>query len=243
MNTQQISATIRSHGTSAKVYLGLLAIMVILAGLMMSLAINQGQRPSWITVLIVALLGWIGLILTPKAGFPEMWEARLSNEQRLWIPALMGIGLGALMVLFDLVQPKGAEAQTPFPDSLIVFSFAGLIEEIVVHLFLTTFLIWIISGLVFDGRYQATVFWIVATGGALLYWLLQLSTILAYFPERFSIGLTLQVFCVIMVTIMVGAYLFRRAGFLAALSLRYGFYLVWHIVWGGGVGVVRYFLA
>jgi hypothetical protein len=28
------------------------------------------------------------------------------------------------------------------------------------------------------------------------------------------------------------AYLFRRAGFLAALTLRIAYYLVWHVIWG-----------
>ena len=44
------------------------------------------------------------------------------------------------------------------------------------------------------------------------------------------------------VAITAGAHFVRKGGFLAALSLRYGFYLVWHIIWGGGIGLVRYFL-
>jgi hypothetical protein len=47
---------------------------------------------------------------------------------------------------------------------------------------------------------------------------------------------------VIGTTITLGAHVFRLGGFLAALSLRYGFYLLWHIVWGGGIGLVRYVL-
>ncbi len=39
-----------------------------------------------------------------------------------------------------------------------------------------------------------------------------------------------------------GAVLFRKGGFLAALLFRYGFYLMWHILWAGGIGLARYWL-
>jgi hypothetical protein len=50
----------------------------------------------------------------------------------------------------------------------------------------------------------------------------------------------LQTLLVIFVTITLGAYYFRRFGFLAAVSLRLGFYAIWHIIWAGGIGAVRY---
>lgn len=230
--------------TSLKIYLGLIAMMVILAGMqtVLALEVNQGQQTSWLFVIIVALLGGIGLLLSTRTGFPEMWDPQISNQKRFWIPALVGVGLGVIMFLFDLAQPLGSEAQTRFPDSLIVFSLAGIIEEVIIHLFLTTFLIWLVSGLLLKGRYQEPIFWVVAAGGAGLYWLVQVQAIRTYFPEQFSITLGAQVFLVIVVTITAGAYLFRKGGFLAALSLRYGFYLVWHIIWGGGIGLVHYFM-
>jgi hypothetical protein len=103
-------------------------------------------------------------------------------------------------------------------------------------------LIWLISGLLLKSRYQELVFWLVAAGGAVIYWLAQVQAIRTYFPDQLSLALVAQIFVVIVVTITTGAYLFRRGGFLAALSLRYSFYLVWHIIWGGGIGLVRYFM-
>jgi hypothetical protein len=237
-------ATPKRLSASMKIYLGLVAIMVVLAILkaFLPLELNQGQQTPWWQMVLVAVLGLIGVILSPKAGFPEMWDPEISNKQRFWIPALVGIGVGIVMVVFDLVQPLGSQAQTRFPDSVIVFLLAGLVEEIIIHLFLTTLLIWLISGVILRGRYQALVFWVVAAGGGLLYWFLQINAIMTYFPEQFSALLAVQTFLVIMLTITAGAYLFRKGGFLAALSLRYGFYLAWHIIWGGGIGLVRYFL-
>lgn len=232
------------YSPSTHIYLILVAIMVVLTGLatILPLAVNQGQQVSWITVIVVAVLGWVGVILTPKAGFPEMLEPVISTRQRVWVPFIGGLGLGIIMVIFDLISPLGTDIQTQFPDSLIVFTLAGLIEEIVVHLFLTTLLIWLISGVLLKNRYQTPVFWIVAIGLGIAYWLLQISAILTYFPEKFSVMLAGQMLFIIATTITMGAYFFRKSGFLAALALRYGFYLIWHIIWAGGIGLVRYFM-
>ncbi|GIK42935.1 MAG: hypothetical protein BroJett011_67680 [Chloroflexota bacterium] len=230
--------------TSTKIYLMLVVIMIVLAGLqaILPLAINQGQQMSWLTVIIAAILGGIGLVLSPKAGFPSLWAADISSQQRFWQPFLGGGWLGVIMVVFDLNSPLGIEIHTKFPDSVIVFSLAGLVEEIIIHLFLTTLLIWVISGLILKQRYQEQIFWVVAIGISGLYWLLQISAIQSYFPEKYSVMLAVEILFVIGSTITAGAYVFRRWGFLAAISLRYGFYLIWHIIWGGGVGLVRYFM-
>jgi hypothetical protein len=230
--------------TSGKIYLGLVGMMILLSVLQayLPLHINQGQRVAWLSVVLVAVAGWVGLILGPRAGFPNMASPHISNWRRLWLPGLVGLGAGLVMVIFDLLHPLGSAAQTPFPDSLAVYPLGGLIEEIIIHLFATTLLIWLISGLILRGRYQEPVFWAVAIGGGLLYWLLQVNSIRSFFPEMFSVALALQIFLIIVVTISAGAYLYRKGGFLAALSLRYGFYLVWHIVWAGGIGLVRYFM-
>ena len=72
--------------SSTKTYLVLMVVMVILAGLqaVLPLTFNQGQQMSWLIVLAAVGLGWIGLILSPKAGFPEMWAQTVSGKQRFW---------------------------------------------------------------------------------------------------------------------------------------------------------------
>lgn len=232
------------HNTSNRVYLTLVIFMLVLTGLEynLPLAINQGQQMSWVTMIIATILGAIGLTFSARTGFPSLMDEEVSSQQRYWRPFLLGAGLGLIMIVFDLINPLGTEAQTIFPDSLVIFPLAGLVEEIIIHLFLTTLLIWVISGLILKNRHQKTVFWIVAVGLGLAYWLLQIGAIMTYFPEKFSTMLAFQTLIVIATTISAGAYAFRKGGFLAALSLRYGFYLLWHIIWGGGIGLVRYFM-
>lgn len=229
---------------SFKTYLVLLVLMVILAALQMTLPlqVNQGQQTSWVTIAVVGVLGFAGLYLVPRAGFAVMWSEAVTNRQRFLVPFVTGAGLGLVMVVLDMFRPLGTDIQTQFPDSLVVFTLAGLVEEIVVHLFLTTLLVWLLGAVLLRGRHDGAAFWVVAIGVGVGYWLLQIGAILNFFPEKFSPFLAAQLLFVIAVTITAGAYVFRRSGFLAALALRYGFYLVWHIVWAGGIGVVRYFM-
>ena len=227
---------------SVLVYALLAGIVVVLSILQhaLPLQLNPGQSMSWVTVEIAIVLGAAGLVLARKCGFPDMLDQEVSNVQRYWLPFGVGAGLGIVMVIFDLLAPLGTDIQTRFPDSLIVFSLAGLVEEIVVHLFLVSLFVWLFTVKLLGNRYTNVVFWIVSIGVALAYWLFQLSAVAKYFPQKLTIVFAIQTLLVIGVTITLGAYYFRKSGFLAAVSLRYGFYFVWHIVWAGGIGIVRY---
>jgi hypothetical protein len=41
-----------------------------------------------------------------------------------------------------------------------------------------------------------------------------------------------QFFIMIAANFIVAAFLYRKYGFLAAISMRMGDYLLWHIIWG-----------
>ncbi|MBV7331533.1 hypothetical protein KFU94_25515 [Chloroflexi bacterium TSY] len=230
-------------GPSGWIYLGLVVAMFTLHGvkLLLPLQVNSGQQTSWLLVTITAVLGGVGFVLSSKIGFPEMWDAQIPLRRRLWMPLLWGLGIGTLMVLFDLVQPMGYGLQTRFPDSVPIFALGGLLEEIQIHLFVLPLFIWIISNLALRGRRQTEIFWGVAIIGAVAYWGLQMFGLATMFPEKFTLTLAVQFFVIIVGSITGGAVLFRQGGFLSALIFRYGFYFMWHILWGGGIGLIRYF--
>src|ERR671936_2808966 len=58
---------------------------------------------SWPVIVIVGLAGLVGIWFSHRTGFPAAWDARISNRQRLLIPAGIGIGFGLLMSGLDLV--------------------------------------------------------------------------------------------------------------------------------------------
>src|SRR5512139_3335932 len=99
-------------------FLILLAILAVCAGLNSILPqgdiapqIPQSQIPKWLislvsaggTLLIYGILGFIGLILWRKIGFPDIWDERVTNKQRFLIPGLVGSGVGIAIILLDLL--------------------------------------------------------------------------------------------------------------------------------------------
>ena len=227
---------------SIRIYAVLVMIIVLMAVLqsLLPIKINPGQAMSLPMIAVAITLGAVGMYLAPKCGFADMLDERVPNTQRFGIPFATGAALGLLIVVLDRVAPMSADIQTRFPDSVIVFVQAGLVEEILIHLFLISLLYWLFSVKLLKRRYPEIVFWSVSIGAALAYWLFQMNAVMTYFPQKFSMLFAVQTFVIISVTITLGAYYFRTYGFLAAVSLRYGFYLVWHILWAGGIGAVRY---
>jgi membrane protease YdiL (CAAX protease family) len=124
--------------------------------------------------------------------------------------------------------------QTPLPQGLLLIIIAGLTEEFALRLFLIPFLIWLLSALLLRGRWQAPIFWLATTVSAVLYALLAL-TALGDRADMAAFSSVTPVYLLgvpsIFLYSLLAAFFFRRAGFLAALSLRFGFYFVWHVLW------------
>jgi hypothetical protein len=224
--------------TSLKAYLGLFAFVAILRIILFFIPVdyvlpNQDQMVSIPTILLIFALGLIGLHLIPKAGFAEMWDVSVSNRKRFLISILIGFGFGILSVLFNLLQPLGAGIQIKLPASLLVYLIGGVLEEIMFRLLLTTLLIWLISGVLLQGRWQNQVFWIVAVAVGLLYAFLQIGQYAMFTDQTVEPLIALRFFVVIGIFFIVAAYLFRKYGFLAAVSMRLADYVVFHIIWGG----------
>ena len=220
-------------------YLGVLIGMLILWAILSVTSVEfvlpqQAQMLSLPSILVVWALGLAGVFLGERAGFAPMWSAEISNRQRLLVPALIGIGIGVFGVLMDLIQPLGGDIQVKFPASLLVYPLGGVVEEILFRLFLTTLLVWLISSLLLRGRWQQQAFWVVAVLVGLLYTVLQLGAYQALGTVTPLVALRFLV--VIGVFFVIAAYLYRKYGFLAAIAIRMGQYLIWHIIWGALVG-------
>ncbi len=221
---------------SALIYLLILLVIVILR-LLLSLfpseqiASQMVNLTDTLSIGAIWLVGWVGVFLAPRSGFSEMWQPDISNIKRLLIPFLIGLGFAVLTILFDHFQPLGDSSLIKFPASLVAYPLAGILEEIIFRLFLTTTFVWIISNVLLSGRSQQAVFWGVAVFLGVFYTFSQLSI---YREATGSLDLlTLaQFFTVIAANFIVAAFLYRKFGFLAAISMRMGDYLLWHIIWG-----------
>ena len=172
---------------SIKIYLVLIVILGILAAI--GVFLPQGallpsqQLPATkpvlalvnATMLLILYggLGFLGLKLSQKIGFADIWDSKVSNRQRFLIPALIGIGLGVFLILADAIFSKfnvlGPLPHPPFPTSLVASATAGIGEELIFRLFFISFWVWLISYVILKKRWQNQIFWIIAILSALAF--------------------------------------------------------------------------
>jgi hypothetical protein len=215
-------------------YLGLVAITV-LAKIIFILTrldhplVKQGVF-SWIGIIVISALGFIAVVLAPRAGFPDMWNGKVSNRQRFTIPMLVGAGLAMIGVVMDAFSVLPETPTVDFPFSIPAYLAGGILSEILLHLIPVVLLMWIIGAVILRGKWQLQVFWVVAVvisllepvlqiGGLYQMGLLSNAVIAAVlFAYIFAVNLTLICFL-------------RKYGFLAAIVSRLAIYLIWHIIW------------
>jgi membrane protease YdiL (CAAX protease family) len=223
--------------SSVIAYLILFVIIIILR-LLISV-FPSGQTVSQIinltdtlSIAVIWLLGWVGVYLAPGTGFAGMWQKGISNRKRFLEPALVGVSIGILSVILDLIQPQVSQEMIGLPASLVAYPLAGIIEEIVFRLFLTTTMVWILSNMLLRGNWQEAVFWVVNIFLGVFYTLSQLNQYESIFSPVNLLTLA-HFFVMIALYFILAAFYYRRYGFLAAISMSMGNYLVWHILWGG----------
>jgi hypothetical protein len=230
-------AWLRRVSPSVIAYLGLM-LLIILLRLLLSLfptsliASQMVNLTDNLSIAAIWLGGWVGVYLAPGSGFAGMWQADVSHFKRFVEPGLIGLGIGLLAIIFDLLQPLGGESLIKFPASLVAYPLEAVLEEIIFRLFLTTVFVWIISSFLLRGRWQEAVFWVVIIFLSVFYTLSQLEQYQALIGPL-DLVLLARFFVVIAVYFILAAYYYRRYGFFAAITMHLGYFLVWDILWGG----------
>jgi membrane protease YdiL (CAAX protease family) len=247
---QRFSLSIRIYGLLILILI--LTLSAVLNAFLPQGALAAGQSlpaPRWIIALasagsyliIYGGLGLIGLKLAQKLGFADLWDPAVSNRQRFLIPALAGAAIGLLFILIDLLfqgwHGLGPLPHPPFPTSIVASIAAAIGEEVIFRLFFISFWVWLVSAAVlFKGRWQTPIFWIVAVVSALLFSFGHLPSLMfLYGFESFqAVPLALLVEMVVLngsLSLLAARY-FRIYGFLAAVSIHFWVDVVWHVMWG-----------
>ena len=234
--------------TSAKRLTGSVSVWLVLVAYLMIVKIvldtflphafaDPGQAAlfGWVPLGIFSILGLIGVWLSARTGFPDAWDESVSYRQRILFPLLIGIGFGLLQVAIDLVTGfsklvaarHGVTQQfTDFPSMFLIFTAAPIIVEVVYRLFLVPLVLWLLSNLLLKGRAQASIFWVLAVLTSALEPVTQFPD-LQILPAGLAVLLGLEYFAIN----FTQAAFFRKRGFLAAILVRLGFYLLWHILY------------
>lgn len=224
----------RFLSSSVKTYVGIIAALAILLAIILALKIDvtiPASQRSLLTapaLLVTALLGFIGVCLSERTGFPGFWDAHISIRHKVLIPLLLGIAFGAGFIVLRLLQVLPNLDEPPFPASILYFLYGGVLSEIIFRLFPIPLLVWLVSNLLLRGKAQEPVSWIAAVLSSLLEPLAQVGAMMLL-----GIYNTLEIaviFVLVFSTNLVLARLFRKYGFGASVVMRSVFYLVWHVI-------------
>jgi len=240
---------------SIKIYIGLIITLAILAAI--NVFLPQGAflllpqelpAPKLVLAFVNAAtmlilyggLGILGLKLSQKLGFADIWDSKVSNKQRFLIPALIGIGLGIFLILADLIlsqfHPLGPLPHPPFPTSLVASASAGIGEELIFRLFFISFWMWLISYVILKKRWQNQIFWIVAILSALAFALGHIPSVMILFGlntvNEIPFALMAEIIFLNGIVSLFAAYYFRKFGFLAPVGIHFWTDVVWHVIWG-----------
>lgn len=191
-------------------------------------------------VLVYGGLGLLGMILSQKLGFADIWSTTISVKQRMLIPALIGATLGVFFVLADAILSKfhtlGPIPHPPFPTSVVASASAGIGEEVIFRLFFISFWVWLVSNVILKRKWQNQIFWIVTVASALAFALAHIPSIMFLFGLKtmgdIPIALMSEIILLNGILSIVAAYYFKTRGFLSAVSIHFGADVVWHVIWG-----------
>ena len=239
---------------SIKIYISLIIALAILA--VINVFLPQGaflptqtlpaSKPilalvnAVIILILYGGLGFIGLRLSQKIGFTDIWDLKISHKQRFLIPALVGGGIGIFFILVDVIFSKfhtlGPIPHPPFPSSFVASATAAIGEEVIFRLFFIPFWVWLISYVILKNRWQNKVFWVVTIFSALAFALGHFPSVMILFDlnsiQEIPFVLISEIILLNGVISFFAAYYFRKFGFLAAVGIHFWTDIIWHVIWG-----------
>lgn len=185
-------------------------------------------------VIAIGIMGLIGVWLSMRTGFPNAWDASVSNRQRLVIPILAGLVLGSLFLATDVItglsrlqeeQQIVQSTDVAFPASLIFYPAASIVAEVPYRLLTMPLLLGLASIFVRGQTARQRVFWMLA---------ILTSTIEPLTNNAASQVLAPVALAFVLVqsfgTNLLQAAFFRKYGFVAAILVRAAFYISFHVI-------------
>lgn len=189
----------------------------------------QGIRIWKVENIGLILIGLPFALLLPSAGLPNFTPSPLFSKKQMLIPIMIGVRFGILDVItieWMLPHPPHTTLPAytqPFPYSIFLY-FSGAFEiEVFYRLIPLTIL------LLFFHRYKKGKYFEAAfyTGAVLT----SLREPLEQWPQG-PVWFVLYALTTGVAMNFIQALLFRRQGFMPALYVRLGHYLIWHIANG-----------
>lgn len=212
------------------IYIGFMAFA--LAGMYYGRAIEADHdflRVWTYGSILILLVGLPFIFVQQQAGVPDFLSSEVKAKNRFIIPAAIGVLFGVLdvLVIKILMHPEPYTTLPPFlqpfPYSIFLYT-SGAFEIEVFYRLIPLTLVLLAGKWFLKGRYYESFFWTGAILSSLREPLEQLPDgTLVFILYSLTTGFIMN---------FLQAVFFKRAGFLATLTLRLGHYMVWHILLG-----------
>lgn len=244
----------RELSPSIKIYIVLVITYALLAavniflpqGSFLPLSELPAARPvialvnAAVVLILYGGLGYLGLKLSQKLGFAEIWDPKVSNRDRFLAPALIGAGLGLVFILVDALFSRlhslGPLPHPPFPASLVASAAAGIGEEIIFRLFFISFWVWLVSHVLLKKKWQNRIFWIIAVFSALAFAVGHIPSVMILSGlqavSEIPSALLAEIILLNGALSLFAAHYFRKFGFLAPVGIHFWADVIWHVIWG-----------
>lgn len=218
--------------TNKNLYTYLVFLLIAAIGIAYGNQINSefGNLRIWSPFdILIMLIGVPFLFFQTKSGLPEFWETKVSNSKRFVIPLLVGLGFGILdiFVFKVILHPEPYKELPPFlqpfPYSIFLY-FSGAFEVEVFYRLIPITIICLLGNVFQKGRYAELFFWVAAL-------LTACREPLEQMPDGNSWLLVYSLLSGFLMN-LIQAIWYKRAGFISALAVRLGHYLLWHILLG-----------
>lgn len=202
----------------------------------------------WVVALVAGLaslvvyggLGWVGLRLARRLGWPELLDGDVPARARWGLPLVTGAAVGLAFIAVELVAVRlhdlGPLPHPPFPTSLVASLAAAIGEETVFRLFFVSFWVWLVAEKALGGRGKEVIFWSVVAVSAVAFTASHLPSVLFLYGAAGPTALPPVLLAELLVLngslSVVAAWHLRRHGFLAAVGVHLWADVVWHVVYG-----------
>lgn len=173
-----------------------------------------------VVILIATLLIYV---LTTQAGFSVM-TGRLQGL--LW-SLILALIFSILIVTVDSIARFPENLNIPFPQSIFFYPAIGYVVEAVFHLLPLTVL-FIIARTIFHQTDTQHIIWGCILIVAMIEPVYQTIGFIGLYPAWVVIYVAGHIFAINLAQLIV----FRQYDFMAMITLRMGYYLIWHIIWG-----------
>ncbi|TFH33951.1 MAG: CPBP family intramembrane metalloprotease [Dehalococcoidia bacterium] len=195
---------------------------------------------SAVVLLFYGGLGYVGLRLSRKLGYPDLLDPKVTTRQRFIIPCISGLWIGLVFIvgdgIFNRFHSLGPLPHPPFPTSLLASFSAGIGEEMVFRLFFIPFLVWLISSVALKGAQKNAVFLVATFFSATFFAASHIPSVMIMMgnPSFAAIptALLTEIFMLNGLLSIVAAHFLRTRGYLAAVTVHTSADIVWHVIWG-----------